>query len=406
MSADASLRLVAASGGGDAAALRLTPVVARAVAGDAGAFAQLIEETRGLVCGIAVAITRDAAASEDVAQEVYLDAWRGLARLRNPASFLPWLRELTRNKARMAVRATVRRRARVTGGGDLPDDRVLAAVADPSPDALGQVVDAEAQALLAHALAAVPDASREVLVLYYREGRSTRQVAELLGTTEDAVRQRLARARGAVRAEYLARAGETLARSAPGAAFVATVTAALAATAAAPGVAAAATLAGTHAAAKTGVAAKLGVKLGLGTAVSAAAIGMAAGLAGGLLGVRAGIRRLSREALDEDERRAIRRYGWVQVATLVGFVGVMVFVPRPLPVTLAYATVLAVCWWQQRVLLPRRTSRRRAAAYASDPAGAAERARRDARAWWLGWTLGGVGGALPIAWLWWRHLAG
>lgn len=151
---------------GDAAALRLAPVVARAAAGDTGAFTQLIEETRGLVCGIAVAITRDTTASEDVAQEVYLDAWRGLSRLRNPASFLPWLRELARNKSRMAVRASVRRRARVSAGSDLTDDRVLAAVADPSPDALGQLVDEEARALLADALAAVPDGSREVLVLY------------------------------------------------------------------------------------------------------------------------------------------------------------------------------------------------------------------------------------------------
>jgi len=387
---------------GDAAALRLTPVVTRAVAGDASAFTHLIEETRGLVCGIAVAITRDTATSEDVAQEVYLDAWRGLPRLRNPASFLPWLRELARNKARLAVRASVRRRARVTGAGDLSDDRVLAAVADPRPDALGELVGAEERALLADALAAVPDASREVLVLYYREGQSTRQVAELLGTTEAAVRQRLARARGAVRAEYLARAGDALARSAPGAAFVAAVTAALAAT---PGVAAAATLAGTHAAAKTGVAAKLGAKLGLTVAVSAAAIGMAAGLAGGLAGVWSGVRRLNRATLDAGERRAIRRHGVIQSAGLLAFVGVMVFMPRPLPVTLAYAAVLALCWWQQRVVLPRLTAHRRAAELASDPVGAATRARRDARAWWLGWTLGGVGGALPIAWLWWRHLA-
>lgn len=232
-------------------------------------------------------------------------------------------------------------------------------------------------------------------------------MAELLGTTESAVRQRLARARGAVRAEYLARAGETLARSAPGAAFVATVTGTLAtALAATPGVAAAASLAGTQAATKTGVAAKVGAKLGVSAALSAAAIGMAAGLGGGLAGLWFGIRRMSRAARDGEERRAIHRYGWVQTAALTGFVGVMVFVPRPLPVTLAYATVLASCWWHQRVLLPRLASRRPAAGQASDPAGAALRARRDSRAWWIGWTFAAVGGGLPIAWLWWRHLAG
>lgn len=396
----------AAAASGDAAALRLAPVVSRAAAGDEGAFTRLVEETRGLVCGIALAVTRDLAASEDVAQEVYLDAWRGLARLRNPTSFLPWLRELTRNKARMMVRSSARRRARVAGAGDLADDAVLAAAASPAPDALAELVDRETRARLADALAAVPDAAREVLVLYYREGQSAAQVAELLGTTEAAVRQRLTRARRAMRAEYLARAGDALARSAPGAAFVATVTGALAAAAGAatPGVAAAATLAGVHAAAQTGAAAKLGVKLGASAALSAAAFGMVAGLTAGLAGVLMGVRRLARGAHDDEERRGIRRYAWLQIVGLVGFVLVMTLAPRPLPVTLAYAALLTACAWQQFVVLPRVTARRRAAEWAADPAAAESLARRRRRGAILGYALGAVSGALPIAWLWWRTL--
>ncbi|MCO4098622.1 MAG: sigma-70 family RNA polymerase sigma factor [Gemmatimonas sp.] len=177
-----------------------------------------------------------------MAQQVFFDAWCGIGKLRAATSFLPWLRALARNHARMAVRRASRFRARVVAMDATHD--VIGATADPSPDALITLLDEEARAALAAALDAVPDAAREVLVLYYREGQSVRQVAELLGMREATVKQRLSRARRVLRAEYLARVGELLDHSAPGAAFTAMVTAGLAtaALAASPGVAAAAVL--------------------------------------------------------------------------------------------------------------------------------------------------------------------
>src|SRR5690606_24975753 len=106
--------------------------------------------------------------------------------------------------------------------------------------ALDALVDSEEKRALREALDALPSSAREVLVLYYREGRSVRQTAELLGIGEDAVKQRLARARSRVRDLMLDGAGRTLSRTAPGAAFVAGVSIAL--SAATPGVAAAASI--------------------------------------------------------------------------------------------------------------------------------------------------------------------
>jgi RNA polymerase sigma factor (sigma-70 family) len=369
--------------GGDLAALRLAPIVAEAARGDASAFARLVEETRGVVCAITLAVTRDVTASEDVAQDVYLHAWQGLPRLRNATSFLPWLRELARNRARMAVRGALRRRTRE----DVPvDDTVLTLAADPRPDALATVLDAEARALLAEALAAVPDGAREVLVLYYREGQRTRQVAELLGITEGAVKQRLARARQALRAEYLSRAGEALGRSAPGTAFVAGVSAAIVA-GLTPGVAAAATLGGRMLALKTGAAAKLGGKLGISAASSAAVAGGVAGLGAALLGIASGTRRLLAEARTEAERRAIRRSAAAQSVAIAAFTATLLFVRQPVLVSLAYVALLALCGWLHFGYLPR------------------VRARPVARGAWRGFAAGAVTGALPFVWLWWRVLS-
>ena len=64
--------------------------------GDAQAFTRLVEASRQAVTSIALAICRDVATSEDIAQEAYLVAWRRLPELQNPTSFLPWIRQITR----------------------------------------------------------------------------------------------------------------------------------------------------------------------------------------------------------------------------------------------------------------------------------------------------------------------
>ena len=83
----------------DPLALSLAVHVPAAARGDRDAFASLVDGTRSVVSAIALAIVRDAELARDVAQEVFLSAWRDLGNLRDPVSFLPWLRQLTRHRA-------------------------------------------------------------------------------------------------------------------------------------------------------------------------------------------------------------------------------------------------------------------------------------------------------------------
>lgn len=186
--------------------------------GDQDAFARLVTATQRMVASVALAVTRDIQLSEDIAQETYLKAWHKLAAMKHPDSFLPWLRQVTRHQAIDHLR---RRRHQELSLGET-DARIVHAV-DHGPGPEASLQDIEQSAMLARALDQIPDESREVLLLFYREGQSSRQVADLLGLTDGTVRKRLQRARDALQAGLLAQVGEVARSSAPGLAFTALV---------------------------------------------------------------------------------------------------------------------------------------------------------------------------------------
>ena len=271
--------------------------VQRAQAGDEDAFARLVERSANTVCSIALAIVRNVAASEDIAQETFAAAWQNRATLRNPASFLPWLRQVARNQAHLWRRAHQR---------EIANDDALAAATDARPLPDHALLATEEQRVLAEVLDQLPDESREVLVLFYREGSSTKHVAELLGISDDAVRQRLTRSRAMVRAEMLERFGKTVARTAPGAAFVAAVTMTISAPAASAAIAS-----------STTAASLLGVK---GAVATAALLGGALGWFGVLMGMRA-----LEPVLDEREERELRRFrNQILALVTIGCIGVAI----------------------------------------------------------------------------------
>jgi RNA polymerase sigma factor (sigma-70 family) len=372
------------SAAAESLALALAPDVRAAASGDQQAFTRLVESTHGAVCAIAMAIVRNREASEDVAQEVYLRAWTRLGELRNPASFLPWLRQLTRRHALDIARRRTRDRNRhVAGEAD-----VLASVADERADPRERLLSEEESALLAEALSALPDDAREVVILYHREGRSTRHVAELLDLTEDAVRQRLSRARKQLRAEVMERLGEGLRATAPTAGFVAAVAASL--SLAGPAAAGTAALvAGSGAVLSGSKAGKLALLFG----------GAGAGILAGLGGVLIGTRLEMRCAGDEAERAAVRRIGLINGAAVVvtgaALVLLSMYRPEPMGFIAVYVALVATLGITCLVGLPRAQARRLARERAEDPR-AASRQRRQMLVRIGGWLAGAAGGAAGL----------
>jgi RNA polymerase sigma factor (sigma-70 family) len=353
----------------------LDTLVAAAAGGDRAAFADLVSETSGLVSSIALAIVRDLDVSRDVAQDVFLAAWRDLSKLRNPASFLPWLRQITRNRAHHVLRTHVRARRKGLLGDD---EAVLETLADPRPDAAARLLAAEDRLALVEALAGLPDETREVLTLYYREGQSTAQVASLLDLDEAAVRKRLSRARTALKAALLERAARALEESTPSRAFTAAIMAGLPIAGPAGGSAALA--------AQSALKATAGVKFLL------ACAGVFVGAAGGIAGVLFGSRQLLKVARDEEERRGLRRFTVASVLAVVFFAAMFPISHElthaawaPVLNFAAFIVSLAVL---HRAWLPRIIARRLAQEMVEDPERAQGRRRVERRAAILGWTLG------------------
>lgn len=215
-------------------------------------YGRIVLACQNTVTAIALAITRDVQASEDIAQEAFIKGWQQLNQLHNPASFLPWLRQITRNLARDWLRAN---RGRPLSGAAA--EIAISMAADPGPSAPDYLQRVEEELAAEEIISALPEDSRETLLLYYREGQRSQQVADLLGLSDAAVRKRLSRARASVRDEMLRRFGEFARATAPGAAFATTVVSMV--MVAAPGTASAAILLGTSVGVGSG-------KLGLGGA--------------------------------------------------------------------------------------------------------------------------------------------
>ena len=97
----------------------------------------------------------------------------------------------------------------------------------PEPLPPDQVISDEEKAILWRSLERIPEIYREPLVLFYREHQSIEAVAQDLGLSEDAVKQRLSRGRKLLQEQFLAFVAGALKQTSPGKAFTLGVIAAL-----------------------------------------------------------------------------------------------------------------------------------------------------------------------------------
>jgi len=158
--------------------------VARVLAGDAGAFRDLVELYEPSVHGLCRKLLGgDSAEAEDLTQETFFRAYRYLPRLEDPERFGPWLYQIARSLCRDR-----RRRAQV-------ERRALAERADELRRRAGEVLDDGACGEVGKALSDLPREENEALTLRYFEGLSYDEIAGRLGLTFSQVDHLIRKAR-------------------------------------------------------------------------------------------------------------------------------------------------------------------------------------------------------------------
>lgn len=162
--------------------------LARLRAGDRRAFEELVRAHQHRVYGLALRMLGDAAEAQDVAQEVFLRAHRGLAEFRGDARLSTWLYTIA---SRLCLNRLAGSKRRLTRPGDEALDRVVDG--RPGPDET--LERDELDAALRRAIAELPEERRVVVVLRDVDGLAYEEIAEILALPVGTVRSRLHRAR-------------------------------------------------------------------------------------------------------------------------------------------------------------------------------------------------------------------
>ena len=179
---------------GDAAESGL---IRRVHEGNADAFCELVRPYERAVFLAALAIVKNDADAEEVAQEAVLKAFKGLSRFRQEAKFSTWLIQITINEAKMKLRKDRRHLYESIDEGQHNDegDYVPKDFADWREIPSEALEQRELRDALTKALESLPEKYRTVLILRDVQHLSINETAKALGLSEANVKTRLSRAR-------------------------------------------------------------------------------------------------------------------------------------------------------------------------------------------------------------------
>lgn len=167
-------------------------VIALACAGDARAFAEIVARRHPRVRKFMYHLCRSPSLGDDLAQQVFLTAWRSLKQLRSAAAFDGWLKRIMVTTWLEDVRR-----------------RKLAYAPELDAEQMGFYSETTAERLdLDAALALLPPEVRLCVVLAYNDGLSHREIVALTGLPLGTVKSHISRGAARLRETLAAYAGD------------------------------------------------------------------------------------------------------------------------------------------------------------------------------------------------------
>jgi RNA polymerase sigma-70 factor (ECF subfamily) len=172
-------------------------IVTQALAGSQSAFEQIVRRYQRPVISLIARITGDRALAEDLAQETFVKAFRGLAAFDTTRRLSSWLFRIAHNTAIDALRRAPSRAAAAfvaseAEAGAPPAGELDRLAGPPAPDPVEQRELGDA---LEQALAGLRPDQRAAVVLRYENGLSFEEIGVVLGVPEATARSHVHRAR-------------------------------------------------------------------------------------------------------------------------------------------------------------------------------------------------------------------
>jgi RNA polymerase sigma-70 factor, ECF subfamily len=173
-------------------------LVRLARAGRTEAFAELVRRWAGRVTAFCHSRVGNAHAADDLAQETLLRGFRALATLSDPARFGPWLCGIALRTCLDHCKA--KKNKQIPFSALSPDRHPETYLHNGDASVLDGVEREDDRRNLLAEVEALPEECRQVVMLYYYQDATYRELAELLGVSPATINARLTRARSLLRA--------------------------------------------------------------------------------------------------------------------------------------------------------------------------------------------------------------
>ena len=163
-------------------------LISRTQTGDEGAFTELMRAHYAFVYAIVIGIVNNPHDAEEVVQEIFLNAYRGLPQLEDTRKFKGWLAKIARNRALNWLRE--QQRIDTVSINEVSEGTLQTA---DSPDE--QLIREEQRELIRRAMVTLPQKDRDIARSYYLEGVSYDELIRTHGLSYKAISFRLSRAK-------------------------------------------------------------------------------------------------------------------------------------------------------------------------------------------------------------------
>lgn len=162
--------------------------VEKVQAGDVAAFAFLVDKYRRMAITLSLRIVKSREEAEEVAQDAFIKAWRGIDKFKKGAKFTTWFYRIVVNESLTRTRKKKFEVAPV-------DDYIMDNYGGNFNDGIDTLNAESRKTWISKAMVALPEESALVIMLFYMEEQSIEEITHITGMTEENIKVRLHRGR-------------------------------------------------------------------------------------------------------------------------------------------------------------------------------------------------------------------